>query len=1316
MSTSDQKDESAKGTPGLAITPPKPLCIEDNMAPKWKQWWRHFSWFALATDLNSKQSQIQAATFLSCIGAECIQVLDTFGLTAEQEADMKLLKEKFDKHFEPKSCLTYERYVFGKIQQSSGEQFDVFVTRVRVQAQKCAFDVLSDSMIKDRIISGTVHTKLVPQLLNDEIDLQKTVHIIRSHEMSVKQSKVMLEPALEVDAVQHKRFEPERIGGREDEFLCGYCGLKHKRRACPAYNKRCMKCGRKGHFAERCSFMAGSSSKDSTASSAKVPDQKVRNKRYVKTIECEEDDEDELSVEELFIGSVVDDDEEGEDVWYESVQIKGKKVVLKLDSGAACNVLPYDVFCGLNEQLQQSKTKKLVSYSNHKLSVKGEALLPVIVRGREESAVFKIVEGEVSPILGRKTSVRFKLIARMDHISMDESLFNGLGCVKGFEYDIDLVDNPVFQYNAPRKIPHSLRDAVKLELDAMEKMGVIEPISEPTPVLNALVIVRQKGKLRICIDPSQVNKNLLRRTHPLSTIEEISARICGSHWFTTLDMKKGFWQIRVSKRTEQYLAFGTPWGRYVCKRLPFGLAAAPEVMQKYVCTLLVGLEGVESSMDDILIHAASKEQLQKRTAEVLGRFQAAGLKLNRDKCVFDQQSVKFLGHVVSCDGLKADPEKLDAIRRLKRPETRVQLQRVLGMVTYLAKFIPNLSSITEPLRKLLVKGTEWVWHVEQEQSFQEIKQLMVSPPVLAYYDVNAEVTLSVDASSKAFGAVLLQNNKPIAYASKSLSKAQENYPQIEKEAAAMRYACNKFHVYVYGKTLTIETDHKPLESIYKKSLDRAPPRLKRILLDVMQYNPYVVYKKGSDIPLPDILSRDVENKEEDDPTDELEVHIVLQMSKAVKAEFVEETQKDTELNQLSRTILDGWPHEKLLVPNNIRKYWTFRDELSYYEGLVFRAHQIVVPGSLRPLMLKYVHAGHTGVQGCIRRAKQMLFWVGMSSDITNTVESCTTCERYQQSNQKHEVMTHEIPTLPFEIVGSDLFHFQGDEYLLIADSYSGFFDFAKLRELTTKSVVSQLKSWFATHGVPRKLITDNGPQYASIEFAQFAKKWCFDHITSSPHYPKSNGLSERFVQTAKSLLKRCDNDGSDIQLALLHYRNTPRDGELQSSNQRLTGRLLRTNIPTTDHVLKPRIVEGVAENLKQRRQRQKQYADKGATKPAEYEEGDPVTVQNIKSRLWEKGRVEKKLDAPRSYIVHLSNGSTVRRNVRDLKPARSPTAIEEPEPIYIYQQQGEPRAENAQAAEPEDEHPPMLERELRNMITRSGRVVRSTRDDNFVYY
>lgn len=346
----------------------------------------------------------------------------------------------------------------------------------------------------------------------------------------------------------------------------------------------------------------------------------------------------------------------------------------------------------------------------------------------------------------------------------------------------------------------------------------------------------------------------------------------------------------------------------------------------------------------------------------------------------------------------------------------------------------------------------------------------------------------------------------------------------------------------------------------------------------------------------------------------------------------------------------------------------------------------------------------------------MLFWVGMSTDISSTVESCATCERYQQANQKHEIMSHEIPTLPFEIVGSDMFHFQGDEYLLIADSYSGFFDFVQLKEPTTKAVVMQLKRWFATHGVPRKLITDNGPQYASTEFARFAKEWCFDHTTSSPHYPKSNGLSERFVRTAKNILKRCDNDGSDVQLALLHYRNTPRDGDLQSSNQRLNGRLMRTNIPATDQVLKPRIVKEVTKNLKQRREQQKKYADRGASKPPDYQKGEPVTVQNIKSRQWEQGIVAEKLDNPRSYVVHLSNGSTVRRNVRDIRPARSPTAIDEPEPISIYHQQGEPRVEQPQPAEAEDDNPQNMERELRNMTSRSGRVIRSTRADDFIYY
>lgn len=289
--------------------------------------------------------------------------------------------------------------------------------------------------------------------------------------------------------------------------------------------------------------------------------------------------------------------------------------------------------------------------------------------------------------------------------------------------------------------------------------------------------------------------------------------------------------------------------------------------------------------------------------------------------------------------------------------------------------------------------------------------------------------------------------------------------------------------------------------------------------------------------------------------------------------------------------MNGWPNEKRLVPDVLRKYWSFRDEMAVYEGLVFRSHQILIPKSLRNKMLKEIHKGHTGIQGCMRRAKQSSLWVGMTTEIAGMIEQCAVCEKHQRSNVKHELINNEIPTLPFEIVSSDLFHFCGKEYLLIADSYSGFFDFAQLREPTARVVIEQLKRWFATHGIPRVLYTDNGPQYSANEFATFSRLWSFDHVTSSPHFPRSNGLAEKFVQTAKNLLKRCAEDGSDVQLALLLIRNTPRDEKLQSPSQRLMNRTLRSTIPAADVVLKPRVINQVTENLTQKRLQQKKYVE-----------------------------------------------------------------------------------------------------------------------------
>ncbi|XP_065077663.1 uncharacterized protein K02A2.6-like [Ochlerotatus camptorhynchus] len=470
----------------------------------------------------------------------------------------------------------------------------------------------------------------------------------------------------------------------------------------------------------------------------------------------------------------------------------------------------------------------------------------------------------------------------------------------------------------------------------MVKLGVIRKQVEPTPVVSNLVVVRKNNKIRLCIDPTDVNKSILRRHYPLRTIEEIAARIRDSTWFTILDCKKGFWQIQVAEASQKYLTFGTPWGRYSCKRLPFGLASAPEVFQNHISTLLDGLDNMDVSMDDILIYATSEAKLKEITANVIDRLDRTGLKLNKEKCRFAVRSVKFLGHIVSAEGLKPDDEKIMAIRRLKVPETKKQLQRLLGM----------------------------------------------------------------------------------------------------------------------------------------KPLDKAPPRLKRIILDVQPYAPSIIYVRGENVPIAATLSRDVDNPKEKNE-DELEVHVVLNVTKPWMDQIVAETESSEVLQKLIRCLLEGWPEELAHVDGDLQPYWNFRDELSTYEGVIFKGDCILVPESLRKKVLSLTHAGHFGIQSCIKRAKQLVFWPGMGRDIQRYVDECSVCQKHSRSCVKEPMIVKRIPDYPFQIVASDIFHFNGVNYLVLIDSYSGWIDFKKLCTMESSEVIEKLETWFAVWGVPEELNSDN---------------------------------------------------------------------------------------------------------------------------------------------------------------------------------------------------------------------------------------------------
>lgn len=275
--------------------------------------------------------------------------------------------------------------------------------------------------------------------------------------------------------------------------------------------------------------------------------------------------------------------------------------------------------------------------------------------------------------------------------------------------------------------------------------------------------------------------------------------------------------------------------------------------------------------------------------------------------------------------------------------------------------------------------------------------------------------------------------------------------------------------------------------------------------------------------LADTLSRDCLN-EESVSGNEFEVLSLISISPNAVDRIRAATERDGELMTLMQVVKEGWPDEQHDIDPILKPYWNFRDEISEFDGIFYKGQKIIIPKVEKSTILQQLHTGHQGVQRTLAIARSNVFWLHMTNNIVDHVGKCTVCEKTQRSNSKEPLINKEISTYPFEIVGTDLFTHSGREFILMVDSYSGYFDFRQLRQTTSREVIENLKSWFATHGIPAKLESDNGPQYSSHEFSKFSTEWDFNHVTSSPHYPKSNGLAERFVQIAKNLLSKCAMD------------------------------------------------------------------------------------------------------------------------------------------------------------------------------------------------
>ena len=405
----------------------------------------------------------------------------------------------------------------------------------------------------------------------------------------------------------------------------------------------------------------------------------------------------------------------------------------------------------------------------------------------------------------------------------------------------------------------------------------------------------------------------------------------------------------------------------------------------------------------------------------------------------------------------------------------------------------------------------------------------------------------------------------MAYASRSMNETEQRYAQIEKEALAITWACNNFSDYILGRKFLIETDHKPL---IPKHLDALPPRILRFRLRLAKYNYTVFHVPGKLLYTADALSRAPMAETEKDPLDveafvENITQFIMPASKERLDEYRQAQKDDPVCTQVREYCLKQWPSKKF-VSAEISPYWKEKNNLSVCNDLLMFGNRIVVRKSLQCETLTKVHTGHQGIERCRMRVAASVWWPGVSQEVRETVEKCGECAK-EASKKREPLIVTPLPDYPWQMVGVDLFELNKVNYVLLVDYFSRYPEVVKLSTTTSNAVISVMKSIFARHGVPEVVRSDNGPQFSAEEFAKFSSSFGFQHVTSSPRYPQSNGQVERMVQTVKRMIQK----SQDPYLAVMSYRATPHPWCNLSPAELLMGRRIRTTIPQTKELLTP---------------------------------------------------------------------------------------------------------------------------------------------------
>ncbi|XP_060803684.1 uncharacterized protein K02A2.6-like [Amyelois transitella] len=627
--------------------------------------------------------------------------------------------------------------------------------------------------------------------------------------------------------------------------------------------------------------------------------------------------------------------------------------------------------------------------------------------------------------------------------------------------------------------------------------------------------------------------------------------------------------------------------------------------------------------------------------EVLKRFKEVGIRLNKSKCLFFQNEINYLGHIISKEGLKKDPAKLEAIINAPVPNNVTEVRSWIGMVGYYSKFVPQLSVKLKPMYDLLQKDRKFIWTKVCNDSFEQVKKEIVSDNILIHFNRDLPLRLSCDASQNGIGAVLSHilpdgTDRPISFISRVYSKAEKGYSMIHKEALAIYWAVQKFYQYLVGSKFELQSDHKPLQALFgeHKSLPQmAAGRLQRWSTFLSGFNYTFKYIKGMHNVIADCMSRlPLQNNSCIKQTNEYEYINLVADQNIVNLDLVRsETRKDPILSSVFNMIRYGFP--KFTQNNSLKPYLQKKNELYIDQNVIMWGYRVVIPEKLRSHLLKELHSTHEGIVKMKCNARSYFWWPGLDMQIENLIKSCDVCMTYRSEPPKAPIISWPRTKVPYERVHADfLGPIDNKMILLIIDSYSKWPEAFIVKSLDSKQTVERFRECFSRFGLPKVVVTDNAATFISKEFSEFLSKNGIVHETSPPFHPATNGFAENAVKTFKSALLKALKDKSNHNTSfetlmnryLFHYRNSIHIVTGVSPSQLMFQRKLRTRL---DLLSIPNV---------------KAY-DKGGKRKEAFKEGDIVycrDYRNPNKKQFVKAMIDEVL-GKRTYYCKVLNENLI---------------------------------------------------------------------------